>query len=204
MNREELLQSARKLYENPGTNDDLKVILEKTYPELKESEDERIRKSIIHLLQMGGYMSPEDKTKAFAWLEKQKSIQSDTEKQYVRTLESLISDFLHGKQEVDRDYYQQICNWLEGRHIEEKPVEWSEEDEEMIDYIIHALSNSTCVKEEGPAIYTKEINWLKSLRPYPHWKPSEEQMKAILDAMIPATGNTLVYLNSLYEQLKAL
>lgn len=41
------------------------------FPELKESEDERIRKSIIKLLQRGGYMSPEDKDKAFAWLEKQ-------------------------------------------------------------------------------------------------------------------------------------
>ena len=41
-------------------------------PELAESEDERIRKSIIKLLQQGGYMSTADKTKAFAWLEKQK------------------------------------------------------------------------------------------------------------------------------------
>jgi hypothetical protein len=37
-----------------------------------ESEDEKIRKAIIRLLQNGGYMEPQDKEKAFAWLEKQK------------------------------------------------------------------------------------------------------------------------------------
>ena len=38
--------------------------LESIFPELKESEDERIRKSIIHFIQVGGYMEPEDKEKA--------------------------------------------------------------------------------------------------------------------------------------------
>ncbi len=41
------------------------------FPEIKESEDEKIRKSIIRLIQRGGYMSPEDKDKAYAWLENQ-------------------------------------------------------------------------------------------------------------------------------------
>lgn len=45
--------------------------LENTFPELAESEDERIRKAIISLIQNGGYMSKEEKAKAFAWLEKQ-------------------------------------------------------------------------------------------------------------------------------------
>ena len=46
-------------------------------PELAESEDERIRKSIILLLQRGGYMSPEDKEEAYAWLEKLKEYAND-------------------------------------------------------------------------------------------------------------------------------
>ena len=61
-----------------------------------------------------------------------KPVQSDTEKEYVRTLKSLISDFLRGKQEVDRDYYQQIYDWLDGRYVpfscgheNGKPAEWS-------------------------------------------------------------------------------
>lgn len=49
-----------------------------------------------------------------------KSSQTDTEKEYVRTLKSLISDFLHGKQEIDTEYYQQIYDWLDEIHIEQK------------------------------------------------------------------------------------
>jgi len=45
-----------------------------------ENEDESIRKDIIHILQVGGYMSPEKKEKAFAYLEKQKE---NIEKEYV-------------------------------------------------------------------------------------------------------------------------
>ena len=38
----------------------------------KENEDEKIRKSIIRLLQVGGYMPDEEKKKAFSYLERQK------------------------------------------------------------------------------------------------------------------------------------
>lgn len=177
----EALGWMQKIYPTlTGTN---KEDAEHYFPELKEQPDPR--HSLIEFIKWTcnrGYITPEQRKNVDFWLaylEKQKSVQSDTEKQYVRTLESLISDFLHGKQEVDRDYYQQICNWLEGRHIEQQHTEWSEEDEEMIDYIIHALSNNTCVKEEGPAIYAKEINWLKSLSPQPKQEWSKEDKDKI-------------------------
>lgn len=74
MNREELLRSARNLYENPGTNEALKVVLEETYPELKESEDERIRKFLIEKCNEGHW--PErnafKKEQVIAYLERQK------------------------------------------------------------------------------------------------------------------------------------
>jgi hypothetical protein len=55
----------------------------------------------------------------------QKSEQSEMEKEYVRTLHSLIADFLRGKQEMDIEYYQKIWDWLDNRHIEQKPAEKS-------------------------------------------------------------------------------
>ena len=55
---------------------EMKKEFESIFSELKESEDERIRKSIIRLIQVGGYMEPEDKTKALAYLEKQKEQKS--------------------------------------------------------------------------------------------------------------------------------
>jgi hypothetical protein len=104
---------------------DGKVIVKK-----KESEDEKIRKAIIRLLQNGGYMEPQDKEKAFAWLEKQK---------------------------------------------EQKPAEWSEEDDLMRDAILKTLER---VGDYGTIGMQKD--WLKSLRPQPHWKPSEKQMKCLV------------------------
>ena len=44
---------------------------EKYFPELKESEDEKMRKSIIYALQNGGFYSSDKTDEAIAWLEKQ-------------------------------------------------------------------------------------------------------------------------------------
>ena len=51
----------------------------------------------------------------------------------------------------------------------------------------------------------KDVDWLKSLRPQPHWKPSEEQMKA-LDMAIGQvwTIQDKDRLLSLYRELKKL
>ena len=155
-----------------------KVIIEP-----KDSEDEKIRKSIIHLLQVGGYMSPADKTKAFAWLEKQKE----------QNVPGYKTD----------DYFCEKCQenaFNAGKEAglkEQKPAEWSEEDEEMIDYIIHALSNNTCVKEEGPAIYTKEINWLKSLYPQPKQEWSKEDKDKIESIKVLITTGKFVDINTI-------
>jgi len=47
MTKEELIQSAKNLYNVPGTNEALKVALEESYPEIHESEDERVRKFLV-------------------------------------------------------------------------------------------------------------------------------------------------------------
>ena len=49
------------------------------------------------------------------------------------------------------------------------------------------------------------IGWLKSLHPQPHWKPSEEQMKALADALSLAKScgeESAFDLRTLYEQLQ--
>ena len=50
----------------------LKATLERIFPELKESEDEKMRKSIIYALRNGGFYSKDKTDEAIAWLEKQK------------------------------------------------------------------------------------------------------------------------------------
>lgn len=68
---EEALERARELHDkHPLGEPPTWTICEQIFPELAESEDERIRKSLIRILHVGGYMPPEDKEKAFAWLNK--------------------------------------------------------------------------------------------------------------------------------------
>ena len=77
--------------------------------------------------------------------------------------------------------------------LDVKPVEWSEEDEKIMQTII----------KEGD-LKPSEIAWLKSLRPQPHWKPSEEQMEALLWCVAHLGGADHRVLAELYEQLKLL
>ena len=59
---------------------------------------------------------------------------------------------------------------------EQKPAEWSEEDERLLTKLM-TFVDIECFDREcnGQDV----IAWLKSLRPQPHWKPSEEQMGAL-------------------------
>ena len=104
--------------------------IETIFPELLESEDEKIRKSIIATIEQcpDDFLNPKNRDRMLAWLERQKEqkpVQSEEEKEYIRTLKSRIADFLRGKDkdEVDTTYYQRICDWLDGRHVERKPTD---------------------------------------------------------------------------------
>jgi len=92
---------------------------------------------------------------------------------------------------------------------EQKPVEWSEEDEGMLNSFLHKL-------EVCDLLSNKEIRWikgkLKSLRPQKSWKPSSEQIDALEHFVrnISESGyaspydNNTKLLYSLLEQLKKL
>ena len=79
MTRDEQINHARELI-NAGVSEEMKTALEKEFPELAESEDERIRKWIFNLVENLGSPADEDAEKeleemqplALAWLEKQK------------------------------------------------------------------------------------------------------------------------------------
>ena len=184
-------------------------------PELRESEDERIRKVIrLALIATENELSVFYRTHNITckectdWLEKQKIVPVQTEKEriYIRTLQSLISDFLRDHDDqTNTEFYQGCWDWLEGRHIEQKPVEWSEKDESIINRLFIEISKY----EYFAGIPTKDIlNFFKSLRPEPHWKPSETQMamlRAVLndnDNMTSESAN--MALESLYNDLMKL
>lgn len=56
-----------------------------------------------------------------------------------------------------------------------KPAEWSEEDKHILKGIIGKIDHD----QTYGVSKVEMLSFLKSLRPQPHWKPSEEQMRAL-------------------------
>ena len=108
-------------------------------------------------------------------------------------------------------------SWLEKQKEEQKPAEWSEEDEKIAKEIEEELwypgDFPDYPSKEESELYDdcqRRLNWfkkrIKSL--HPHWKPSEEQMKALYAAIyideIGLYGGLKDWLLSLYDDLKKL
>ena len=132
------------------------------FPELAESEDERIRK---HLIKHFSNKSKEEWNgmpikDILAWLEKQK--------------EQMLTSF---NEPYNPDDYEVIMgeNTTSLKQKEQKPAEWSEEDEKDMAHIIQILDDCYAYGKHDLSKTDHEnlVNKLKSLRP--SWKPSEEQ-----------------------------
>lgn len=139
------------------------------FPELKESEDDRIMGNIIATIHLYYGEPLEDEAKEMiAWLEKQGE-------QKIKTPEESLG--------IDSDTYNKIVD--ECIYDEQKPA-WSEEDEAMLAEISDLLWEG--YKQSGSKFSWDDIrNWvihkLKSIRPQKQWKPSDEQMEALKDAL---------------------
>ena len=95
----------------------------------------------------------------------------------------------------------------------QKPAEWSEEDKTHLCWIIECFYSWKYQVPEFADQYQSAIDWLKSLRPDSYkncnsrWKPSEEQMEALMLAIegkwdaIKPTGYMSRRLEDLYEGL---
>ena len=240
------------------------------FPELRESEDEKIRKFLIDYFtsykignvatKLNGYRIDD----ILAYLEKQKenpksadSISSDCmsdvrcEDRWHKVTDSLpdngrlvlakdcLGNVLLARYDGENwevnvydneDHYchNSISKWCEipsEKQKEQKPAEWSEEDEDMLNSCISSIEeakeNRYAYKEtDGDTSYDHEIAWLKLLRNrvgkeflQPHWKPSEGQMRALLKVVDKArelhySSNSgydeYDVLRLLYKQLKEL
>jgi len=91
---------------------------------------------------------------------------------------------------------------------EQKPAEWSEEDEDIKNAILGFVNpDAGGTKYASNAELVKWNNWLKSLRPQPHWKPSDEQMKTLqylCEQSSHPNPEVMPVLESLYNDLKSL
>ena len=220
--------------------------IEYIFPELKENEDERVRKEIIKLVNFfyGSSLALKQtvsKDEMVAWLEKQGAqkpkhfelkaghwyicyraycCRADnlTVKEGERFMceeDGVVKGFVIKEPEK---YFKEVC--AAPIEIEQKPA-WSEEDKDALDIAIRIIQNGgdDC---SGILDSNKALNWLKSLKPqsnlydkgyndgysaakYNHWKPSDEQMKALKFTVNDyCMGKLKNNLESLYNDIKNL
>jgi len=139
-----------------------------------------------------------------AWSEEDENFMFDT----ISNLAELKDRYGAGYGNVGK-----CIDWLRNlkERVQPQPKqEWSEEDETIIHRILAIYSDFVRSFEISPAstkVVQKDVDeietWLKSLRPQKQWKPSEEQMKALMWCACYEPSNNDV-LKELYEQLKKL
>lgn len=154
------------------------------FPELKESEDEKIRKRIIHALH-GDVLDMEETNKAISWLEKQgeqKQDPCDNCKDVMLNCHNFPCikkrAFKQGKSAFEVINEEDVDN---ANKVEQKSF-WSEEDERQWNNIFDVLDGHFELSEEG---YKNAANWFKAIKgrvqPQPKQEWSEEDEKILSD-----------------------
>ena len=165
----ELVGKIKKAYLYAQT-DSTKAVLEDILPELAESEDERIRKSIIELVKQSSHiLNPMNQKSMIAWLEKQgekkskevsiwkhwnNGIAGNGEGKLIYLVKSGNTYRLSSCLGFECDYIELLE--LDKLYVEKQggqPPTWSEEDEKTLSIVI----------EKGD-LKPSEIQWLKCLK----------------------------------------
>lgn len=155
---DEALNWMRKLY--PGLHGATKEDAEHYFPELRENEEERIRKGLVKLLTVAGE----------AYLVESTGIKKDS---YLAYLEKQKEQKPTNKLENAFKYYTDrgisiSCRDIKAELIEQKPAEWSEEDRSFYDSIICE------VIKEGMHPTPEQAKWFKSLPKRFNLQPKQE------------------------------
>jgi hypothetical protein len=190
----------------------LREALETLIPELKEDDGEKIRKYLVErMISVYGEDSytPEGiKVKdIIAWLEKQSKQKPAEWSREDECAINVLRNIIKKSEIIDSIIYtdsvkEKLYAWLKSLKDRVQPkVEWSEEDERMYQSII-----DDTVQENQLDI--KQIDWLKSLRFQKKWKPSEELITYLYEAIDiieeQEKYSIVTALRELLEQLKQL
>lgn len=178
MEREEAIERIKTRFDRWTLDDaDMKAI-QILIPELHESEDEKIRKTLIHIVKgacdkygikyRGEEISEE---KLLDYLEKQKEQNpaewSEEDSNMLHDIEGYVTGTGSSSGITKKERSEWLWNLPRRFNLQPKQ-EWSEEDETIIDCAVEVVE-----KAGLPSLAAS----LKSLKP--HWKPSEEQIEAL-------------------------
>lgn len=209
-------------------------VAEKYFPELKESEDEKIRKAIVKMISDIDGGSPFEKygiikKEALAWLEKQGEKGTNGNEREIPISEQNLTGKVEQKpwSEEDeenlkwfekffraesviaegRDIPQDRYLWLKNLKGRVQPKkEWSDEDEQYLLVCKNALAKyQTTDKWDAHIISHWLEDKLKSIRPLNRWRPSDGELECLGYAIEKAKKDWSPLINNrIYLTLKAL
>lgn len=177
--------------EHPEYFTEAQKAAEFVFPELKESEDERIRNWLIcYFKEVCDNVSEKEKKGILAWLEKQSE-----QKPAIIIPKFRVGDEIKTTNEApltitkitDSGYWSEdlfICSFENSAKWElvEQKTTWSEEDEKEV-AVLEAYIRSNDWNERhidrALGIVDELVNKVKSLRPQKQWKPTKEQIIAL-------------------------
>lgn len=129
MIQEDKLKEAQRLYET--ANADQRYVLERLFPELKESEDERTRQEIVRFIRM----EVEDEivgNKWLAWIEKQKEFVSADFDDVWETAD--CDELTAPLEKYSKDAIKKMCHAWYDKGIELERKNWIEKQGEQKPY----------------------------------------------------------------------
>lgn len=176
-----------------GTKDCI-ITLSNYVPSTKEQRD-----TLMKAMADAGYTFDFDK-KELKEIEHKTAVWTHKDGKNLAELWGILSVHRNTNPQVDN-----LMEWVKDL-VSYKRQEWSEEDENTLNGIIEDLNS---LKQSNPSdiskgVYQEEIDWLESLRPQSHWKPSKEHMEALLWCVAHLGGADHRVLGELYEHLKKL
>lgn len=190
----EALKAVKELQEANLSDDGIQNWVNEKFPELRESEDDRIRKGIIRNLEYladraEGFVKDELKER-IAWLEKQGTS--------------------YTKKDIDDAYVEGMA--FAKNELEKQKTDWSEEDETNSYHLKTLLENLAKDNKYEFRIISdndrdKYTAWLKSLKQRHTWKPTEEQIEALercVDYLNESDNEDAGVIDSLCHGLKLL
>ena len=175
--------------------------------ELKESEDETIRKEIVSALKFANDSGIYDKHIAYLEEHKEPTWTAEDESFVEHILPRILNPDMWtlDQRTADKKYLTEFIERQKRKFTkEQKPAEWSKEDEKCCKIALLALNDHPLNQDE-----LKAFNWLRALKSRFGWKPSEEQMKALSFVKenfkdVPSAFNVTSFLIQLYDDLKKL
>ena len=184
------------------------------FPELAKSEDEEIINRIKHIITMAVPVQS-SRTRLLEWLDKQRkqvsAEWSDHDSWAVNTICYILNQLKNNTLYPEDKTAEKCIEWLDNLKYRVQPKqEWSEEEKRYlngIQFILRAWDEEHSSPNGLPSLVPEYCKLLDSLLPQNHWRPTEEQLKALYDSVpenVKEISEREMLLDSLYQDLKKL